>query len=442
MSKARRAASCAVVIGIAVVGCGSGSVHGRSAADSSGVVGLSSSPASSAPASLAASASTSATSAQTSPASSASDALAGTAAALAKDHWSVLPAAPIAARSGSAFAWTGRQLLIWGGDPDPTGVQFAGDGAAYDPSTKQWTKLPAAPMRARTQMASAWTGTELFVWGGDTADGFSKDGALYNPTTMTWRKLPTSPLSARAGAQAVWLDNEVIVISGTPPTQSSSQQVDTDLAAFSPATDKWTTLAPMPLVTRPVGTRRRRRRDQRPAVCVGRVAARGGQRGRFRDYLLRPRSLHLRSNAQHLDAGCCSIATHQRRVRQQLTRRHRLGALDGNEDPRSTVRLYWCGDCPGPACSLAAATYSIRARTCGRRSRSGPIDAYSPVSFVWTGSALFAFNTNARRPMDQAATSLPGQAAAWDPSTGTWTRLPAAPLYRRRRRRMGRRWVA
>ena len=97
-------------------------------------------------------------------------------------------------------------------------------------------------------MASVWTGSELFIWGGNAADGISKAGALYNPTTQKWRTLPASPLSARAGAQAVWVDNEVIVISGDPPALSSSQQVHTDLAAFNPTTNKWTTLAPMPLV--------------------------------------------------------------------------------------------------------------------------------------------------------------------------------------------------
>ena len=64
---------------------------------------------------------------------------------------------------------------------------------------------------------------------------------------MKWRKLPTSPLSGRVDPQAVWVDGEVIVISGDPPAQSSSQQVHTDLAAFNPTTNKWTTLAPMPL---------------------------------------------------------------------------------------------------------------------------------------------------------------------------------------------------
>ena len=106
MSKARRAASCAAVIGIAIVGCGSGPSHGRSASDSSGVVGA---------ARLQLRRPRLIRAApppvvgerlrigrgpprhrrrqhKPSPPSSASNALAGTAAAFAKDHWSTLPA--------------------------------------------------------------------------------------------------------------------------------------------------------------------------------------------------------------------------------------------------------------------------------------------------------------------------------------------------------------
>ena len=96
-------------------------------------------------------------------------------------------------------------------------------------------------------MATVWTGSDLFIWGGDSPDGFSNDGALYDPTTMKWQKLPASPLSARAGAQAMWVDNEVIVISGYPLQRSSTLEMYTDLAAFNPTTNRWTTLAPMHL---------------------------------------------------------------------------------------------------------------------------------------------------------------------------------------------------
>ena len=83
------------------------------------------------------------------PPSSASNALAGTAAALAKDHWSVLPPAPIAVRSGAASAWTGRQLLIWGGDAGsarrPTRRRRSGVRPDARSSGRSCPRLPSAP---------------------------------------------------------------------------------------------------------------------------------------------------------------------------------------------------------------------------------------------------------------------------------------------------------
>src|SRR5690348_1640811 len=65
-----------------------------------------------------------------------------TAAMLAHYHWSELPPAPISARANPAVAWTGQQLLVWGGEaPSARDDTVYGDGAAYDPSTKTWTTL-------------------------------------------------------------------------------------------------------------------------------------------------------------------------------------------------------------------------------------------------------------------------------------------------------------
>ena len=59
---------------------------------------------------------------------------------------------------------------------------------------------------------------------------------------------------------------------------------------------------------------------------------------------------------------------------------------------------------------------------------AGPIDDLEPGAFAWTGATFVEFDTGAETNGPNGST-LPGQAAAWDPGTGTWTRLPAAPLY-------------
>ena len=61
--------------------------------------------------------------------------------------WARLPRAPIAPRSEYAAVWTGKKMIVWGGYSGNT--QY-GDGAAYDPATRTWTKLAAGPSPART----------------------------------------------------------------------------------------------------------------------------------------------------------------------------------------------------------------------------------------------------------------------------------------------------
>jgi hypothetical protein len=426
MSAAQRAAACAVVIGIVVVGCGSGSVHGHSAADSSGVVALSPSSATS---SLAASpVSPPASVTAVTPPASASNALAGTAAALAKDHWSTLPAAPIAARTSAVSAWTGRQLLIWGGDYGPQGDQLAGDGAAYDPTTRRWTKLPAAPISARTQMASVWTGSELFIWGGDASDGIADNGALYNPTTTKWRTLPSSPLGARTGAQAVWVDGEVIVIGGDPPALSKTPQVRTDLAAFNPTTNRWTTLAPMPLTANQlvlaviaVATNNRLYAWEEWQHAVDNADGSGTLYSGIDLYIFDPTR-----NTWTPDVAAS-------RPTDGSDRNNAPGGLEsalwtGTNILVPPATSNWCGDCPGPAILGGRGDLLNPSTNTWTKIPAGPIDDFNPGVFVWTGTTVIDFNTSSETNGPGGST-LPGQAAAWDPSTGAWIRLPAAPLY-------------
>ena len=430
MNAARRAASVAVVLGVVLVGCGSGSLHGRSATNSSGVVALSSGPVASSPASASAPASAAPTSAPASATHTSAPASAPvSAAALASYRWSALPPAPIAVRTGAASAWTGQQLLIWGGALGPQGDQLASDGAAYDPATKRWTKLPTAPISARDQMASVWTGSELFIWGGDASDGISANGALYNPTTMKWRKLPAGPLSGRTGAQAVWVDGEVIVIGGDPPALSSSQQVLTDLAAFNPTTNKWTALAPMPLVANqlvlaivPVATNDRLYAWEEWQHDVENADGSGTIYSGIDLYIFDPAS-----NTWTPDVAAS---------------RPTAGVGDNNSPVGIASAIWtgtnilvppptsdWCGDCPGPALLGGRADLLNPRTNTWTMLPAGPIDDFNPGVFVWTGSLVIDFNTSAERNGPDGKSTLPGQAAAWDPRTGIWTRLPAAPLY-------------
>jgi len=82
-------------------------------------------------------------------------------------------------RRRAAAVWTGRRLLIWGGETKTSGgFVIPPHGLAYDPKTDRWSPLPQAPLRGRREPVAAWTGRSLLLWGGDSG---LADGAAFTP---------------------------------------------------------------------------------------------------------------------------------------------------------------------------------------------------------------------------------------------------------------------
>lgn len=159
--------------------------------------------------------------------------------------WSTIPAAPIEPRSVPASAWTGRELLVWGGQ-QPAGPPYFGDGAAYDPTADSWRKLPPAPLSARVPL-SAWTGQEWIVWGTAVrGDDRPVDGAAYDPQTNSWRTIADAPIGL-ADATAVWSGKEIIVVGAALDGANVPESPVAVGAAYSPTTNTWRRIADSPL---------------------------------------------------------------------------------------------------------------------------------------------------------------------------------------------------
>jgi hypothetical protein len=112
----------------------------------------------------------------------------------ASGAWRELSPAPLEPRIGHALAWTGRELVVWGGREIVT-RRAMNDGAAYDPRTDSWRLLGAAPLDPRHGPGSAAVDGEVVIWGGVGAEpgtGFT-DGAVYNPDGERWTPLPALP---------------------------------------------------------------------------------------------------------------------------------------------------------------------------------------------------------------------------------------------------------
>ena len=86
----------------------------------------------------------------------------------ARGAWRPIAAPPIAPAGGVAVAWTGRQLVVWGGQA-PGGHQPASTGAVYDPTADRWEELPPEPSAGRFGATAVWTGREVLFWGGHGA---------------------------------------------------------------------------------------------------------------------------------------------------------------------------------------------------------------------------------------------------------------------------------
>ena len=172
--------------------------------------------------------------------------------------------------------WTGEEMLVWGGfveraDFPVNDTVAIGGGGLYNPVTNSWRKMASdGDPGGRRDAVVVWTGSELFVWGGIGGGGRSSkstnDGAIYNLATNSWRQMSNDGgPSPRFNSVGVWTGTELIVWGGNtaPPSDTGCGNYAGDGARYDPATDSWT---PLPAVGAPNG-----RRDA-VAVWTGREA--------------------------------------------------------------------------------------------------------------------------------------------------------------------------
>jgi N-acetylneuraminic acid mutarotase len=86
-------------------------------------------------------------------------------------------------RAGHTAIWTGSEMIIWGGQT-AFGDNYTDTGARYDPATDSWTTVTTnnAPS-VRAGHFFVWTGTEMIIWRGNGSSGTTNTGARYDPMT-------------------------------------------------------------------------------------------------------------------------------------------------------------------------------------------------------------------------------------------------------------------
>jgi hypothetical protein len=151
------------------------------------------------------------------------------------DQWtSMSPSGAPTGRQLHSAAWTGAEMVIWGGF-DGAGTQ---SGGRYDPSGDIWdsTSLVGAPP-ARYNHAAAWTGTELMVWGGFNG-GYLDTGGRYDPAADQWVSTAVAGApTPRWLTEMAWTGTEMLVWGG----QDGTSVLDIG-ARYDPVGDTWTSM--------------------------------------------------------------------------------------------------------------------------------------------------------------------------------------------------------
>ncbi len=123
------------------------------------------------------------------------------------DTWSSMATTPLSVSRDHAV-WSGTEMLIW-----------EGTGQRYNPVTDSWSPMSSTTNVTGPYFSMAWTGQEMIVWGGS----FKNTGMRYKPATDSWTLTTTANAPWRRDhASAVWAEDAMLVWGGgdTEPMRS------------------------------------------------------------------------------------------------------------------------------------------------------------------------------------------------------------------------------
>jgi hypothetical protein len=332
-------------------------------------------------------------------------------------HWSEMAPGPLVSDlDGAVVAWTGRELIVWGGVDGSAlhGFSFSNAGAAYDPASNTWQTLADSPLSPRAFSSAVWTGTELVIFGGETflADmlgpKLTSTAAAYDPSTNTWRMLPQAPLSPREMALAVWTGSTVLVLGGV----NAAWNPLSDGAAFDPTTDTWRHVAqPVP----PKGHQ-----------LSWQVAVKAGDEVlAFSDWF-KTRAL---GGGRFAYPGGSDLFAYGLSTRRWTLEPARPNSVPVPDEALWTGRvlvvrglLQSYGRSPFPPAAQVTGLYDPSTNAWAPVG-ADPLAKAEDVYSAWTGDALFSFS-----PASDNGPTPPGATSLYDAATGRWSRLKTAPV--------------
>ena len=162
----------------------------------------------------------------------------------ASNSWTTKAPMPHAVYGAAAGVINGK-LYAAGGQADPTDGNLVPDLQIYDPATDTWTTGAPLPQPTAAANAGVINGKLYVVSGGVDGNSAVNTMLVYDPLANTWTTLSPTP-NPRSFAGTAVINGILYVVGGLIPSgQFSSAAVGT-VDSYNPATDTWTTLAPMP----------------------------------------------------------------------------------------------------------------------------------------------------------------------------------------------------
>ena len=118
--------------------------------------------------------------------------------------------------------WTGSEMIVWGGLSSNAVGSVVATGGRYNPLANSWipTTGSSAPS-ARFLHTAVWTGSEMIIWGGYPQP--FQSGARYNPSLDIWNAttLAGAPVG-RGQPISVWTGTQMLIFGGSAHAYGSA----------------------------------------------------------------------------------------------------------------------------------------------------------------------------------------------------------------------------
>src|SRR5690625_1642250 len=164
----------------------------------------------------------------------------------ATDLWSSIMAAPIAREAPVSTFVNGKYYVFngWGPDGNP-----AAETDIFDPITKTWSTGTPNPVPAGGGSAIGVVNGKVYIMGGCVSDACPtglQAVQVYDPVTNTWSSAADYPLVALFAACG-GIDGKLYCAGGITSPQYGQGGMQAGYV-YDPATNKWSSIADIPLV--------------------------------------------------------------------------------------------------------------------------------------------------------------------------------------------------